>query len=91
MKSFFQKTQLFFFVSIEISISRLFYRVYDDAKIFNGLFFIESFPQMCLEGKWLQNRLRADKNESRSLSAVDIQGTNVEVSAWSPMDYETLS
>ena len=29
---------------------------------------------MCFEGKWLQNRLRADKNESRSLSAVDIQG-----------------
>ena len=22
------------------------------------LFFIESFPQMCFEGKWLQNRLR---------------------------------
>ena len=29
---------------------------------------------MCFEGKWLQNRLRADKNESRSLLAVDIQG-----------------
>ena len=38
------------------------------------IFFIESFPQMCFEGKWLQNRLRADKNELRSLSAVDIQG-----------------
>ena len=37
-------------------------------------FFIDSFPQMCFEGKWLQNRLRADKNESRSLLAVDIQG-----------------
>ena len=37
-------------------------------------FFIESFPQMCFEGKWLQNRLRADKNESISLLAVDIQG-----------------
>ena len=37
-------------------------------------FFIESFPQMCFEGKWLQNRLGADKNESRSLLAVDIQG-----------------
>ena len=36
--------------------------------------FIESFPQMCFEGKWLQNQLRADKNESRSLSAVDTQG-----------------
>ena len=29
---------------------------------------------MCFEGKWLQNRLRADENESRSLLAVDIQG-----------------
>ena len=29
---------------------------------------------MCFEGKWLQNRLRGDKNESRSLLAVDIQG-----------------
>ena len=29
---------------------------------------------MCFEGKWLQNRLRADNNESRSLLAVDIQG-----------------
>ena len=38
------------------------------------VFFIESFPQMCFEGKWLQNRLRADKNESRSLLVVDIQG-----------------
>ena len=28
---------------------------------------------MCFEGKWLRNRLQADKNESRSLSAVDIQ------------------
>ena len=36
--------------------------------------FIESFLQMSFEGKWLQNRLRADKNESISLSAVDIQG-----------------
>ena len=27
-------------------------------------FFIESFSQMCFEGKWLQNRLRADKNKS---------------------------
>ena len=35
---------------------------------------IESFPQMYFEGKWLQNRLRADKNESKSLSAVDFQG-----------------
>ena len=35
---------------------------------------IESFPQMCFEGKWLQNRLRADKNESRSLSAVNFHG-----------------
>ena len=38
------------------------------------LLFIESFPQMCFAGKWLQNRLRADKNELRSLLAVDIQG-----------------
>ena len=37
-------------------------------------FFVESFPQMCCGGKWLQNRLRADKNESRSLLVVDIQG-----------------
>ena len=29
---------------------------------------------MCFEGKWLQNRLLPDKNESRSLLAVDIQG-----------------
>ena len=29
---------------------------------------------MYFEGKWLQNRLRGDKNESRSLLAVDIQG-----------------
>ena len=36
--------------------------------------FIESFPQMCFEGNWLQNRLRADKNESISFLAVDIQG-----------------
>ena len=36
--------------------------------------FIESFPRMCFEGNWLQNRLRADKNESRSLLAVDIKG-----------------
>ena len=40
----------------------------------NTGFFIESFPQMCFEGKWLQNRLRADNNELRSLLAVDIQG-----------------
>ena len=39
-----------------------------------GIFFIESFPQMCFERKWLQNRLRADKNGSRALLAVDIQG-----------------
>ena len=38
------------------------------------LCFIKSFPQMCFEGKWLQNRLRADKNDSRSLLAVDFQG-----------------
>ena len=36
--------------------------------------FIESFSETCVEGEWLQNRLRADKNESRSLLAVDIQG-----------------
>ena len=34
---------------------------------------MESFPQMCFEGRWLQNRLGADKNESRSVLAVDIQ------------------
>ena len=38
------------------------------------IFFIESFPQMCFVGKWMQSRLRADENESRSLLAVDIQG-----------------
>ena len=43
-------------------------------KNFEIIIFIESFPQTCFEGKWLQNRLRADKNESRSLLAVDIQG-----------------
>ena len=37
-------------------------------------FFIESFLQTCFEGKWLQIRLRADEDELRSLSAVDIQG-----------------
>ena len=36
--------------------------------------FIESFPQMYFEGKWLQNRLRVDKNESISLLVVDTQG-----------------
>ena len=36
--------------------------------------FIESFSQMRFEGKWLQNRLRADKDESKSLLAVDFQG-----------------
>lgn len=41
--------------------------------IFLG-FFIESSPQVWFEGKWLQHRLQADKNESRSLMAVDIQG-----------------
>ena len=46
---------------------------FEDAS-FLGFFFIESSPQMCFEGEWLQNRLRADKNESRSLLAVDIQG-----------------
>ena len=29
---------------------------------------------MWFEGKWLQNRLRVDKNELNSLLAVDIQG-----------------
>ena len=38
------------------------------------VFFFKSFLQICFEGKWVQNRLRADKNELRSLSAVDIQG-----------------
>ena len=38
------------------------------------VFIIESFPELCFEGKWLQNRLRIDKIESRSLSVVDIQG-----------------
>ena len=32
------------------------------------------FPPMCFEGNWLQNRLRAEKNESRSLLVVDIHG-----------------
>ena len=41
--------------------------------LYPRMFFIWSFPQMCFEGKWLQNRLRADKNESRSLLAVNIQ------------------
>ena len=48
------------------------------------LLFIEYFPQICSEGKWLQNRLRADKNESRSFLAADTRDTNVEVSALSP-------
>ena len=42
--------------------------------LFARFFFIESFPQMCFEGNWLQNRLQADKSEARSLLAVDIQG-----------------
>ena len=46
--------------------------------------------KMCFEGKRLQNRLRADRNESRSLSGVDIQDTNLEVSALSPVGSETL-
>ena len=46
---------------------------------------IESFPQMCFEGKWLQTRLRADKNESMSFLAVDIQGHQRGSSAVSPM------
>ena len=37
-------------------------------------FFVESFLQMCFEGRWLKYRLRAETNESRSLLAVDIQG-----------------
>ena len=37
-------------------------------------FLIESYLLMCFEGKWLQNRLRTDKNESKSLLVVDIQG-----------------
>ena len=46
-------------------------------------FFIESFPQLCFEEKWLQNnRLRADKNESRSFLVVDIQGHQLGVSAF---------
>ena len=40
----------------------------------SSIFLIESFPHMCFEGKWLQNRLRAEKNESRSFLVVDIQG-----------------
>ena len=42
------------------------------ACVFQCLFFIESLPQMCFEGKWLPKWLRADKNESRSLLAVEI-------------------
>ena len=38
------------------------------------LLFIESFHHMCFAGKWLQNGSQADKNESRSLLAVDRQG-----------------
>ena len=38
------------------------------------MIFTESFHHMCCEGKWLQNRLRADENKSRSFSAVVIQG-----------------
>ena len=56
--------------------------------------FIKSFPRMCFEGKWLQNGLQADKNDLRSILAVDIQGhqcggfcidINVAVSALSPV------
>ena len=44
------------------------------APYFTVIFFIESFLQLCFEGKWLQNRLLADECELRSLSAVNIQG-----------------
>ena len=42
---------------------------------------------MCFEGKWLQNRLQADKNESKSLLAVDIQGNQRGGFEFSPENY----
>ena len=46
---------------------------------------------MCFEGKWLQNRLRADKNDSRSLLAVDIQGHERGGFFIVPIDYASSS
>ena len=51
---------------------------------FASCFFIESFPQMCFEGKWLQNRLRADKMSRDHFWRSISRDTNVEVSALSP-------
>ena len=54
-------------------------------------FFIESFLQIvCFEGKQLQNRLRADENELRSVLAVDIQGRQRGGFALSPGWSESL-
>ena len=53
--------------------------------------FVESFPQMCFEGKWLQNRLRADENKSRSLLAVDVQGHQRRGFCIVPIDYASSS
>ena len=53
--------------------------------------FIESFPQICFEGKWLQNRLRTDKDESRSLLTVDIRGHKCGGFCIVPIDYASSS
>ena len=45
---------------------------------------------MCFEGKWLQNRLRADKNESRSHLVVDIQGHQGEGFCTVPIDHSDV-
>ena len=46
----------------------------DHSNMIRELFFIESFPQMCFEKKWLENQLRANKNELRSFLVVNVQG-----------------
>ena len=50
-------------------------------------FLIESFPQMCFEGKWLQNQLRADKMSRDHFWRSIFRDTNVEVSALSPVPW----
>ena len=37
-------------------------------------FLMESFFQICFEGEWSQNRMRAAEDKLKSLLGVDIQG-----------------
>ena len=50
------------------------------------IIFIESVLQMCFEGKWLQNRSRADKMNRDHFWRSISRNNNVEVSALSPLD-----